>query len=360
MVLYLWRWDADAGVYTKRLAVDTASSVIWVSKYNEAGEFEVYIRDDFGVLSTAYAWPDECIITRDDSDTAMIVDKVHSLDDAENGKYITLSGASAESILKRRVVVYQFNFSGTAENCIRQLITENAINAYEPNRNIQGLALGTAQGYTETVDCQFLGENLLDIVQGICEKFGYGFRIKFNGAFIFELYKGIDRTENQTENPRLIFSHEMQNVASIEWEFDKTPLKNFAVVGGEGEGVAKIIQFVHTGTTAKASLVRREMWVDASGISSKVDGGDLPESDYRALLTDAGETELAETSWRWLMNMEALQVPGYIYGIDYSLGDLVTTYADHFKNGITSRVTEVAEVEDESGIRVIPKFSYQG
>ena len=360
MVLYFWRWDADAGVYTKRLAVDTASSVIWISKYNEPGEFEVYIRDDSGVLGTAYAWPDECIITRDDSGTAMIVDKVHSVSDAENGNYITISGKSAENILKRRVVVYQFNFSGTAENCIRQLITDNMINAYETNRNITGLTLGTAQGYTETVDVQFLGENLLDIVQGICEKFGYGFRIKFDGSFIFELYKGADRTENQTENPRLIFSHEMQNVASIEWEFDKTPLKNFAAVGGEGEGAAKVIQFTLPGATASASLLRREMWVDASGISSKVDGGDLPESDYRALLTDAGKTELAENSWRWLMNMEALQVPGYIYGVDYSLGDLVTTKIEHFSGGIISRVSEVTEVDDESGILVIPKFKYQG
>lgn len=360
MVLYFWRWDADAGVYTKRLAVDTASSVIWISKYNEPGEFEVYIRDDSGVLGTAYAWPDECIITRDDSDTAMIVDKVHSVSDAENGNYITISGKSTENILKRRVVVYQFNFSGTAENCIRQLITENCIDAYEPNRNITGLALGASQGYTDTVDVQFLGENLLDIVQGICETFGYGFRIKFNGSFVFELYKGTDRSENQSENPRLIFSHEMQNVASIDWEFDKTPLKNLAAVGGEGEGVARKIQFVYTSAQAPASLRRREMWVDASGISSKVDGGDLPESDYRALLTDAGKTELAENGWRWIMNMEALQVPGYMYGVDYYLGDKVTTRAEHFSSGITSRVSEVTQVEDESGIRVIPKFKYEG
>lgn len=360
MVLYFWRWDADAGVYTKRLAVDTASSVIWISKYNEPGEFEVYIRDDSGVLGTAYAWPDECIITRDDSDTAMIVDKVHSVSDAENGNYITISGKSAENILKRRVVVYQFNFSGTAENCIRQLITENCIDAYEPNRNITGLALGASQGYTDTVDVQFLGENLLDIVQGVCETFGYGFRIKFNGSFVFELYKGTDRSENQSENPRLIFSHEMQNVASIDWDFDKTPLKNLAAVGGEGEGVARKIQFVYTSAQAPASLRRREMWVDASGISSKVDGGDLPESDYRALLTDAGKTELAENGWRWIMNMEALQVPGYMYGVDYYLGDKVTTRAEHFSSGITSRVSEVTQVEDESGIRVIPKFKYEG
>ena len=360
MVLYLWRWDADAGVYTKRLAVDTASSVIWISKYNEPGEFEVYIRDDSGVLGTAYAWPDECIITRDDSDTAMIVDKVDAVSDAENGDYITISGKSAENILKRRVVSYQFNFSGTAENCIRQLITDNMINAYEPNRNITGLTLGTAQGYNDNVDCQFLGENLLDIVQGICEKFGYGFRIKFNGSFVFELYKGTDRSENQSENPRLIFSHEMQNVASIEWDFDKTQLRNFAAVGGEGEGFARKIQPVYTSAQAPASLLRREMWVDASGISSKVDGGDLPESDYRALLTDAGKTELAENGWRWIMNMEALQVPGYMYGVDYFLGDKVTTRAKHFSSGITSRVSEVTQVEDESGIRVIPKFKYEG
>ena len=358
MVLYFWRWDADAGVYTKRLAVDTASSVIWASRYNEAGEFEVYIRDDSGVLSTAYAWPDECIITRDDSDTAMIVDKVHSLDDAESGKYITLSGASAESILKRRVVQYQFNFSGTAENCIRQLITDNLINAYEPRRNVQGLTLGTAQGYTDTIDIQLLGENLLDVVQAICKMFGYGFRIKFNGSFVFDLYKGIDRTENQTENPRLIFSHEMQNVASIEWEFDKTPLRNSAAVGGEGEGFARKIRLVSF--AGSEYLARREMWVDASGISSKVDGGTLTPEEYNALLGDAGKSELSENTWRWLMNMEALQVPGYIYGVDYSLGDLVTTKIEHFSGGITSRVSEVTEVEDENGIRVIPKFSYQG
>ena len=358
MVLYFWRWDADAGVYTKRLAVDTASSVIWVSRYNEAGEFEVYIRDDAGVLGTAYAWPDECIITRDDSDTAMIVDKVHSVSDAENGDYITVSGKSSENILKRRVVQYQFNFSGTAENCIRQLVTDNLINAYETRRNVQGFALGTAQGYTDTIDIQLLGENLLDVVQAICKTFGYGFRIKFNGSFVFELYKGTDRSENQSENPRIVFSHEMQNVASIEWDFDKTPLRNSAAVGGEGEGFARKIRLVSLG--GAQSLARREMWVDASGISSNVDGGTLTPEEYNALLYDAGKTELAENGWRWIMNMEALQVPGYMYGVDYFIGDKVTVRAKHFSSGITSRVSEVTQVEDESGIRVIPKFKYEG
>ena len=358
MVLYFWRWDADAGVYTKRLAVDTASSVIWISKYNEPGEFEVYIRDDSGVLGTAYAWPDECIITRDDSDTAMIVDKVDAVSDAENGDYITISGKSAENILKRRVIQYQFNFSGTAENCIRQLITENCIDAYEPNRNVTGLTLGTSQGYADTIDIQLLGENLLEVVQAICITFGYGFRIKFNGSFVFELYKGTDRSENQSENPRIVFSHEMQNVASIEWDFDKTPLRNSAAVGGEGEGLARKIRLVSRG--GAQSLARREMWVDASGISSNVDGGTLTPEEYNALLYDAGKTELAENGWRWIMNMEALQVPGYMYGVDYFIGDKVTVRAKHFSSGITSRVSEVTQVEDESGIRVIPKFKYEG
>jgi hypothetical protein len=396
MLLYIWRWfdppdpvyetrdgkvykGSDGKVYRladtvqqtagyrKIMALDYASSVIWVSRYNAVGDFEIYARANRALINALYAYPDDCIITRDDSDTAMIIEKMKVRTDPENGDYITVSGRSAESLLDRRIAVqwyadknsYLLNFSGTAENLMRQLITDNIISPYETSRKINGFSLGTAKGYTDTTEAQLLGENLLETVQALCKQFGYGFRIRFDGEFKFELYKGTDRSRNQTENPRVIFSPQMQNISYVEWELDKSPMKTCSYIGGEIHDNERYKQVV-----AKYSFAgfpderRREIWCDGSGLSSKLDDDSyMTYDEYAALLKDAGKTQLAENRWHFSMETEAFQSAGCTYGVDFFLGDFVTC-SDSYGLTADSRVSEITEVEDDTGYSLIPKFMY--
>lgn len=368
MLLYFWIYNSGIGSYYKAAAVDYSSSVIWVGRYDEPGEFEVYLRADKRIRRLAYQTRRECIITKEGSDTAMLVERIKLTCDPENGDYMTISGRSVEAILARRIAArwdsvkhqYLFTFSGTAENLIRQLITDNIIrpDAAQEWRKIDGFSLGEAQGYTDSVEAQLLGENLLDVIQAICKQFGYGFRIRFDGNFVFELYKGTDRSAGQSENPRLVFSSEMQNVASIEWSYDEKPMRTVCFIGGEGEGYDRKVTLY--GRANPPGAFGHEMWFDGSSLSSKTeDGSTLTPDQYQALLIDTAKTALAEANSIYDMQTEAIPVAGYMYGVDYFLGDKITCM-DDYGDSSDSIVTEVTEVEDESGIRVIPKFSNVG
>lgn len=363
MILYVWRWDADAGSYVRTRAIDTASSVIWITRFNDAGEFELYVRADRQLLLDIYTFYDECILTRNDSDTAMIIDRIHMVSNAETGDYMTITGRSAEAILARRVVPVLFTFYGTAENCIRKLITDNIIaSPIDPTlRNISGFTLGASQGYTETIDAQYVGDDLLTIVQGICKDNRWGFRVRFNGSFVFELYKGTDRSVTQSVNPRVVFSPQMQNVSQQAWDYDRTDFKMMAYVGGEGEGIYRKTAVDGFYSYDLTGLSRREMYVDASSLSSKTEEGEdpIPDAEYYKILREAGKAALMGTLWKFQTEAEAIQSVGCTYGVDFFLGDTVTN-SDSYGFTQSCVVVEVAEVEDESGFRVIPKLSSGG
>ena len=123
MVLYVWQYIN--GIYQKTALIDYASSAIWVQRFVDAGEFELYVPASRKLLEL---FTDQTILTRaGDDENAMIFEKISLTTDDENGDYLTITGRSLDSIIERRIVPKQTSFTGTAENCIRKLLTENII-----------------------------------------------------------------------------------------------------------------------------------------------------------------------------------------------------------------------------------------
>ena len=115
MVLYVWQYIN--GIYQKTALIDYASSVIWVQRFVDAGEFELYVPASLELFT------DQTILTRaGDDENAMIFEKMSLTTDDENGDYLTITGRSIDSIIERRIVPKQTSFTGTAENCIRKLL----------------------------------------------------------------------------------------------------------------------------------------------------------------------------------------------------------------------------------------------
>ena len=368
MILYIWVYVPAEGRYVIWDAIDYASSTIWVSRNREPGEFEVKIKASQYLRNVLFYRDTDVFVTRKDSRTAMVVERVRLESDTENGDYLTISGRSAESILARRIAVawnaekrqYLYTFSGYAEQLLRQLITDNIISpdSTQSWRAIPDFRLAPAEGFIDRVEAQLLGENLLDVVQAVCSQFGWGFRLEFDGGFMFSLYKGVDRSTAQNSRPFVIFSPAMQNVAQIEWTLDKSPYKTACYIGGEGEGAERKLAL--SGYPGQEGLTVREMWYDGSGISSKVeDGTTMPDGDYRQLLRETAMTALFENKRLFQMETEAIPESGYAFGTDYDLGDIVTC-RDSYGFSANCTVSEIREVEDESGYRLIPVLSYEG
>lgn len=327
--------------------MDYSNSSIWTPRYNDVGDFELQIPASSEVFDMM---KEEYYVTRLDDDMIGIIERVLLTSEEETGSFVLVSGRDAKCILERRIVWTQTNLSGTVEDCIRRLIIENIISPTDSIRAIPNFILGERKGFTEKMEMQVTGDNLLELITKICKAYGMGFKVTFvDGQFVFDLYKGIDRSYRQTTNPRVSFSPEFDNVIRMEYESNQTNLKNVALVAGEGEGLER-----KTTTVGAASgLSRRELYVDARDISSNE--GEIEDSIYMSLLAERGNEILVEHAALTLFSGEIEPSINYAYKQDYFVGDIIQITNEY---GITtaSRVSEIIECEDNNGYSITPTF----
>lgn len=352
MIIYLWKYDLTEDRFVKIMPIDCASSVIWVTRYNECGEFEICLPAEAALVSLIANG--ETMFTRDGCESAMLLEKIQLKTDEENGDSLILSGRSLESLLARRVVCKQTLFEGTVESGIRRLLEENVINPKDSDRKIKLFQLSNSfDQLDDKLAMQITGSNLLDAISDICKTFDYGFKVVYEKtAFIFSLYKGSDLTD------RVIFSPEFSNLSSTEFSTDYTNSANLIYVAGEGEGSERKIVYYESDDAEDYQLkgiFRKEYWKDQRDCSSKTDTGELLPTYYLSLLHSKGR-EVYYSELRPQTSYIGEIISTYEYGVDYKLGDSVKIVNEY---GIkaTAVVTEITEVEDENGYSIIPTLS---
>lgn len=348
MILYVWKLENDT--FTKIKVIDNATSVIWVKRFNAVGNFELYIRASTELLEL---FTGDIFITRDESNVGMYVEKVQLNTDSENGDYLVITGRSAECILSWRVVmrVVYSSESTTAEYIIRNSIDKTLISDIIPNNNISWLTLGEDHEWQDYITRQYTGKNVLDIVQDLCVTYNYGFEFEWNGSgFTINLYKGTDRSYDQTENTYIVFSPEFENLGNTEYIQDTMNYANGAIIGGEGEGTER--KFAIVLPQGITGFNRRMIYIDARQSSSD----DLTESQYTDMLIAQGKEELEQRKITTSFNGEILNYNNYTYGVDYNLGDKVSIINEYGIRG-NATITEITEVEDDTGYKLIPTLS---
>lgn len=331
--------------------IDYAESIIWTTRYCNAGDFELY---------TA-ATPEALVLlkvgnglTRSDKpDNLMIINSVRITTDEEAGDHLTISGMSAEGLIAKRIVWRQTNLSGTITECAKKLIEENLINPAIPERKISNIKMGECCKCTRTVKKQITGDNLLSAIIELLSTYKLGFKLSLNDtALTFCIYAGVDRSSHQKDRPRVIFSAEFDNLLASEYVNDASEYKNVALVAGEGEGTNR-----KTYAVGEASgLNRNEIYVDSRDISSETEGGTLSTAEYNELLTAKGLESLAETVIKQSFEGTIEPNANYEYGVDYNLGDIVQI-ENEYSITAQARITEVIEVWDTNGYSCIPTFS---
>lgn len=249
--------------------LDSYNSLIWTDRYNEYGDFEIYTRMSEGVLN--YIKQGYYIQIRD-SDHVMIIEKLLINSDTEEGNTLTVTGRSLESILDRRIIWGQKTISGNLQNGIKTLLEENVISPSNTSRKISNFIFeeSTETAITDlTIEAQYTGDNLYDVIQMICAERNIGFRIILNSnkQFVFKLYSGSDRSYDQTDNTYVVFSPNFDNLISSNYVESKSSWKNVTLVGGEGEGTSRR----YTAVGNVSGLDRREIFTDARDISSDSD-----------------------------------------------------------------------------------------
>lgn len=334
--------------------VDVYESIIWTERYYEYGDFELYTAMTQDILNHIKT---DNYIQRVGSDRVMIIEEIRIDTDSDTGNHITVTGRSLESILDRRVVWSQTTISGNLQNGLKKLINENIISPSKEERKISNFIFkdSTDSQITGlTVEAQYTGDNLYDVISKVCEEKSIGFKVSLNESkqFVFELYAGADRSYEQTNYPYVVFSPNFDNIINSNYLESKENLKNVALVGGEGEGTAR--KYLAIGNTS--GLDRRELFVDARDISSEgEDGQTLTTEQYNELLKQRGNEYLAD--YTDLVSFEGAVETNimYKYGVDFFDGDIVQI-ANEYGHEAKVRILEVVISENEEGNSVYPTF----
>lgn len=334
--------------------VDICESAIWTDRYQKYGDFELYTAMTNGVFD--YIKQDYYLQNRD-SEHVMIIEKLLINSDAEDGNRLTVSGRSLESILDRRIIWGQMTISGNLQNGIETLLNACIISPTDTDRKIDNFIFETSDdpAITDlTIDAQYTGDNLYEVVEKICSERDIGFKVTLNNnkQFVFKLYAGADRSYEQITNPYVVFSPNFENIINSNYVESKSALKNVTLVGGEGEGSARKYATVGSGT----GLNRRELFTDARDISSDVgDGVTLSDEEYTSKLQQRGKEKLSENTDVTSFEGQVETVVMFKYGEDFFNGDIVQI-ADEYGHESRVRILEIVMSEDQDGLSVYPTF----
>ena len=343
---------------------DTYSSLIWTDRYSECGDFEIvtamteelltYIKQDYYIM-------------RQDSEHVMVIEKLEIDTDAENGNNIMITGRSLESILDRRIVWNKTVLSGNLQDGIEKLLNENVISPSNESRKIPNFKMEKSTDpaiASLTIETEYKGDNLYDILTTLCEERSIGFRVTLSeeNQFVFSLYSGVDRSYDQTSTPYVIFSPNFDNLISSNYIESKSSMKNVTLVSAEDsdnrpEEEDAEAPLIETAVGNVSGMNRREIFTDYGGISRKTeDDKTLSESEVIAMLRQRGKETLAENAEILSFEGEAETSTMFRYGEDFSIGDIVQV-EDHYGHATKARVIELVTSDATDGFSVYPTFS---
>ena len=359
MVLNIWKykWKENHGEFSRIAVIENACSVIWVRRFQTAGDFEVYVpatKELLGILRQ-----NELFITREnDLANAMKIQKVELTTDPDEGDFLTISGKSAACIIGQRIVRRYLNLTGTVENCIYQMIMDECIDPlprrdYNLWRKMDVLKIEkTELPATPDFTMLYYSKNVLDAVEEMCAVGGIGYKVEFTGEdFVFSLYVGVDRTIGQSENDRVIFSEEFENLGQCTYTYDNSNYCNAVLLKGANKGTTGISMYWFDRQEFEncKELCYYEKSEDGSDLSWSTETGQLSDNEYYDKMKQLCKIHMSKAKLQDDLNAD-------IYPNNtgkFDLGDRVSIVNRY---GITGSATvlEITETEDETGYRTIP------
>ena len=347
--------------------VDEFQSIIWHTCYNSSGDFEIYAplnENNEAMLRIGHfvcRSDRKDIVTGDviPTNDIGVIESVNKSFDVQAGYMITAVGRMADSLLDRRLIIkvgtdgkpYPTTLSGN----VQQGLTSIMGTQLSGDRDIPLIRHFESLSKSEVTfgnERQVTYSNLLEYVQSTLQEFNLGLSAQLYQNYI-RLYHYVGR---KTE---LVFSTEYDNLISCNHTVDKSTLKTTALVGGEGEGTDRAIEWVNADLT---KYDRRELFVDDSSITRKYQDAEgneqtYDEETYRAMLRERGSLELSSNSIT--VNVEGqlnVTSSGVKFREDFYLGDLVTIEDVTIGVSAEVRVMEVTEVQDANGYTIEMTF----
>lgn len=326
----------DTGLNLKSV-VENFTSLQWTRKYNECGDFSVTAPL---TESTKNAFSVDSIVWVKGKPDGGIVESITMNSEIGSGT-ITASGRFLPGVMGRRLIYPKFNFSGRIEEIMREMFSQA--------QGFPNIVLGDDNGFEDELESvQASYKDLLTYEQNLAKSANFGIRFRPDDReklITFEIYKGLDRSLNQRERPRVVFSDEYENLANVKYTDNTSLHYNVCVVGGQSNQDYKYYETVGDDTTTGYN--RREVYFE-----SDVQSNGLTWEQYVAALRQRGQTILDQSLESESFECSTQLNGNFKYQVDYDLGDIVSIYKSAWGIERDMRITEVREVYETEQPRI--------
>lgn len=346
-------------------AIEGATSILWVERYREPGEFQI---DSLLSSGLREFLPEGTLISKTDTYDVMVVENHQISETRDEDPVLTITGRSLETVLENRISGINATVASTtltdytlaAAKTWAQavtLINDHISTPTDPNDDLPNLVaatlLGAAAGVSEarTIPKEPVHKSLLDILA--VEDLGIrvlrvnpaGFGSTTDTTFL--IHRGSDVSAS------VGYSWKAGDLGSAEYLWSQKDLKTAALVVGR-----YVCRRVSTG---EVNYDRRWMIVDGTDIdgnqTSVPVGGTL--TNILNAMTARGNQALAAQNRINIVRSDISSQSQYRYRRDYNIGDIVAVNANFGEFG-KLRVVEYVETWDQNGTTGYPTLAIPG
>ena len=208
------------------------------------------------------------------------------------------------------------------------------------------LQLGEYNGFGQSRAYQNTGDDIKTALYELLKLDGLSYSIDYDyeeDTLRFNVWSGLDRTENQTQNSWATFCKNFENIQDDKYSKDETQYKNFAYVAGEGTGGKRFVVEINQ---IQDDEERKEMYVDARDLQQEEN---MTDSKYKEVLKQRGLEKLQENNKVEMTEFNIDPDSNLECGRDYNLGDTVMYKNDELGLYVENRIIEISNVfEDEN------------
>lgn len=233
---------------------------------------------------------------------------------------LVMSGRSFSGFFGERIIIppatqtHDEILNVPAETAMKHYVKNHAGANASANRQFPNFKIATDQARGINVSVRARFQPLVQILEQIglkAQRIGYEIDFDTNtNEFIFDVIVGTDHTTGTT-NP-VLFDVDLESILSQQWITSDLGRKNFALVGGSGEGTGRVTAETFIDGTEPTGFDRFEIFIDASDLSDTND------------LEFQGESTLERTATPDSMKVRVNPIGPFRYRREWDLGDLVT------------------------------------
>lgn len=347
--------------------IDNYESFSMTINYNDVGDFIAQI--DNRLDNAKYLLEDRIILFGGSNRLMGVITSVDLSIDNEGNEIRVVRGRTIGHILSYRLVESTtkdgrvgIRYTGRGEDLIKEVVRKNFIDT-APERVIDGFDVDSSNGLGEFLYGDFLYDNILDITNDVTQSQGLGWNIVYDEEgkrIIFDVYEGRNLSISQEENPPVLLSVDLGNLASQSYLYEGSEEKNFLY--------AEIYSSLWSDSP---STWGSQGDTTVTGINRKEDYTKIDLYQPNLITpTNPDYAIPAETQMQWhldktkpLETLDAVVIDKELFefGVDYDLGDIITINNGDWKVEADMRVTSMTVESDamNNDLRVMLSFGSQ-